>query len=119
MRAYQVRGHHIAKLDPLGINDVDLADHHPAELELNYYGWTEKDLDKEFTLGPGILPRYAETGKDKMTLREIIGELKKMYCKSKRRTSMGKLLIRMITSRHFHRYSVCSYPGPRPVQLAP
>ena len=119
MRAYQVRGHHIAKLDPLGINDVDLADHHPAALELNYSGWTEKDLDKEFTLGPGILPRYAETGKDKMTLREIIGELKKMYCKSKRRTSMGKLLIRMITSRHFHRYSVCSYPGPRPVQLAP
>jgi 2-oxoglutarate dehydrogenase E1 component len=80
VRAYQVRGHHIAKLDPLGINDVDLADHNPAELELNYYGWTEKDLDKEFTLGPGILPRYAETGKDKMTLREIVGELKKMYC---------------------------------------
>ncbi|KAJ9114880.1 2-oxoglutarate dehydrogenase E1 component [Naganishia adeliensis] len=82
VRAYQVRGHHIAKLDPLGINDVDLADHHPAELELNYYGWTEKDLSKEFTLGPGILPRYAETGKEKMTLGEIIGELKKMYCTS-------------------------------------
>lgn len=82
VRAYQVRGHHIAKLDPLGIGHADLADHSPAELELNYYGWTEKDLDKEFTLGPGILPRYAETGKQKMTLREIIGELKKMYCKS-------------------------------------
>lgn len=47
VRAYQVRGHHTADLDPLGILNADLSADVPSELELAHYGWTEADLDKE------------------------------------------------------------------------
>lgn len=35
----QIRGHHIAKLDPLGINSADLDDRHPQELLYTYYSF--------------------------------------------------------------------------------
>lgn len=41
IRAYQVRGHNIAKLDPLGIKDADLDPSIPPELEFTRYGFTE------------------------------------------------------------------------------
>ncbi|KAA1473704.1 2-oxoglutarate dehydrogenase complex E1 component mitochondrial precursor [Dentipellis sp. KUC8613] len=80
VRAYQVRGHHVAELDPLGILDADLADVKPPELELSHYGFTERDLDKQITLGPGILPHFATEDRRTMTLREIIKTLKRIYC---------------------------------------
>ncbi|CAB4382519.1 oxoglutarate dehydrogenase, E1 component [Rhizophagus irregularis] len=78
VRAYQVRGHHIAKLDPLGILNPDLDGSIPKELDPKHYGFTEKDLDREFSLGPGILPAFAQTGKKK-TLREIVGICRQIY----------------------------------------
>ena len=80
VRAYQVRGHHIAHLDPLGILQADLQEGSPPELSYQFYGFTDKDLDRTFSLGPGILPGYESMDK-KMTLREIIQHLKKIYCK--------------------------------------
>ncbi|KAI0051081.1 2-oxoglutarate dehydrogenase complex E1 component mitochondrial precursor [Auriscalpium vulgare] len=80
VRAYQVRGHHVAELDPLGILDADLADVRPPELELSHYGFTERDLDKSITLGPGILPHFATEDRNTMTLGEIIKTLKRIYC---------------------------------------
>lgn len=80
MRAYQVRGHHVAELDPLGILDADLADVHPPELELSRYGFAERDLDKQIALGPGILPHFATEDRKSMSLREIIALLKRIYC---------------------------------------
>lgn len=80
VRAYQVRGHHVGKLDPLGILDPDLDGHKVPELELEHYGWTEKDLSKEITLGPGILPKFVDAGIQKLTLGELIEALKRMYC---------------------------------------
>ncbi|CAG8472073.1 5523_t:CDS:2 [Racocetra fulgida] len=68
VRAYQVRGHHIAKLDPLDIKNLSSI---PKELDPQYYGFSKKDLDRQFYLGPGILPGFAET-KEKMTLHEIV-----------------------------------------------
>ncbi|KAJ7598251.1 hypothetical protein C8J56DRAFT_1091471 [Mycena floridula] len=53
VRAYQVQGHHVAELDPLGILNADLADIQPPELELSRYGFTEHDLDKDVSLGSG------------------------------------------------------------------
>lgn len=80
VRAYQVRGHHIAHLDPLGILQADLQEGSPPELSYQFYGFNDKDLDRTFSLGPGILPGYEIMDK-KMTLREIIQHLKKIYCK--------------------------------------
>ncbi|KAG0241728.1 2-oxoglutarate dehydrogenase E1 component, partial [Mortierella polycephala] len=81
VRAYQVRGHHIARLDPLGISNAELATISPRELEISHYGFNEKDLDRVFSLGPGILPGFLNTGSNK-TLREIIRDLKSIYCGS-------------------------------------
>lgn len=81
VRAYQVRGHQKAKIDPLGISYGDTEDL-PKELSLDYYGFTEADLDKQITLGPGILPRFAESGKKTMSLREIVDTCERLYCSS-------------------------------------
>ncbi|EJC97957.1 2-oxoglutarate dehydrogenase complex E1 component mitochondrial precursor [Fomitiporia mediterranea MF3/22] len=80
VRAYQVRGHHVADLDPLGILDADLADVRPPELELSQYGFTEADLDKQIALGPGILPHFATEDRKTMSLREIIRLCQRIYC---------------------------------------
>lgn len=82
-RAYQVRGHLKAHIDPLKISfGDDKSKPTPPELTIEYYGFTEKDLDREINLGPGILPRFAKEGRQAMTLREIINHLEKLYCQS-------------------------------------
>lgn len=84
VRAYQARGHHKAKTDPLGIRTEGeaIGYRRPKELELDHYGFTEKDMDEEFELGPGILPRFKREGREKMTLREIITASERIYCGS-------------------------------------
>ncbi|KAK2804146.1 2-oxoglutarate dehydrogenase E1 component [Emmonsiellopsis sp. PD_5] len=84
VRAYQARGHHKAKIDPLGIRGEAEAFGYnkPKELELSHYGFTETDLDQEFALGPGILPRFETETRKKMTLREIIAACERIYCGS-------------------------------------
>jgi len=80
VRAFQVRGHHIAKLDPLGFTHADQSSEMPSELTLEHYGWSASDLTKEFELGPGILPRFKQAGIEKMKLGEIIDACKNIYC---------------------------------------
>lgn len=84
VRAYQARGHLNAKIDPLGIRQEGkgFGNIKPKELSLDYYQFTEKDLDTEYTLGPGILPRFKKEGREKMTLREIVDACEKIYCSS-------------------------------------
>lgn len=83
VRAYQVRGHQKAHIDPLGISFGEVhVDQLPKELKLDHYGFTEADLDKEITLGPGILPRFITDTRKSMTLREVVATCEKVYCLS-------------------------------------
>ena len=58
VRAYQVRGHLLAQLDPLGINQPPTSEKTSNELQPSFYGFTEKDMDRKFQLGPGILQHF-------------------------------------------------------------
>lgn len=82
VRAYQARGHHKAKIDPLGIRGEAEAFGYsrPKELQLDHYAFSEKDMDTEYTLGPGILPRFKTEGREKMTLKEIVAACEQIYC---------------------------------------
>ncbi|KAJ8606068.1 hypothetical protein MRB53_041223 [Persea americana] len=84
VRAYQARGHHKAKIDPLNIKNeaapFGYAD--PKELKWIITTSLRADMNKEFELGPGILPRFKTDTRQKMTLREIIDACEKMYCSS-------------------------------------
>lgn len=84
VRAFQVRGHQISKLDPLGIAYGDDAKKTaPKELLPEYYGFTEADMDKEITLGPGILQNYVvKHGIKSMKLKDIIAALRATYLSS-------------------------------------
>jgi len=70
IRNYRVRGHNIARVNPLGPPPPP-----PEELTLDYYGFTDADLDQPFSAGslaPGeILP-----------LREILRRLQATYARS-------------------------------------
>jgi len=70
IRAYRVRGHHLANLDPLRYDPQ----RHP-ELELSHYGLSVWDMDRRFISG-----RLG--GKRPMqTLREILDTLRETYCR--------------------------------------
>ena len=68
---YRVRGHLIANLDPLGRKEPQT---HP-ELDINHYGLTIWDLDREFPTG-GL------AGKPVMKLRDILGVLRDAYART-------------------------------------
>ncbi|CAO1628563.1 unnamed protein product [Parajaminaea phylloscopi] len=82
VRAYAVRGHRIARLDPLDIVNAERDGVIPPELTIEHYGWSEKDLDREMRLGPGLLPNFVKAGIQKHTIREVIDACKRMYCGS-------------------------------------
>jgi 2-oxoglutarate decarboxylase len=69
INAYRVRGHLIADIDPLHAMPV----HYHPELDLETYGLTIWDLDREFIAG-GL------GGHESATLREILEILQRAYC---------------------------------------
>ncbi len=69
IRAYRVRGHLLADLDPLGL--VRLTSH--PDLDPATYGFTEADYDRPIFVN-GVL------GFETATLREILAALKATYC---------------------------------------
>ena len=68
INAYRVRGHLLADLDPLEYK----VGHHP-ELNLEYYGLTIWDLDREFVCG-GLC------GKLTAHLRDVLDTVRETYC---------------------------------------
>ncbi|XP_040292412.1 2-oxoglutarate dehydrogenase-like, mitochondrial isoform X1 [Bufo bufo] len=82
IRAYQIRGHHVSQLDPLGILDADLDSFVPSDLittldKLGFYGLHEGDLDKVFRLPTTT---YIGGNEASLSLREIIRRLENSYC---------------------------------------
>lgn len=77
IRAYQLRAHHVANLDPLGIATKPFSEF--PSLDPSFYHFGEKDMDRAFTL-----PRTTCIGGDQstMTLRDIIRRLGEVYCGS-------------------------------------
>ena len=69
INAYRVRGHLIADIDPLRTREIA---NHP-ELDLETYGLTIWDLDREFWTG-GL------KGGDRLPLREIVAVMRRVYC---------------------------------------
>ncbi len=70
VRAYRVRGHLVARIDPLGLPRPELPELDPA-----FYGFTDADLDREFSTN-------TIEGPKSMTLRRIIERLRNTYCRS-------------------------------------
>ena len=68
---YRAMGHKLAKIDP--INEMEAQD--ASELELEYHGLSEADLDTVFDTGPLRAP-------DRLPLRDIVAILKANYCGS-------------------------------------
>lgn len=77
IRAYQIRGQHTAKLDPLGILQADLSDQTPPDITLPYWGLSEADLDKNFQLPDTT---FIAGGNPVLSLRQIIDRLEEVYC---------------------------------------
>src|SRR6516225_5242474 len=70
-RLYRVRGHRIARVDPLGLPRPI-----PQELTPEFFGFTEADMD---------MPVYSETFQypdGPLTLRELLQRLRNTYCRS-------------------------------------
>jgi hypothetical protein len=124
VRSYQARGHYMCKLDPLGINDANLhvdkfayrggqeqADSVPKFLSYKTYGFTEKDLDREFYLnanvggGQGGLVGSGQ----QLKLREIIAIMEEAYC--------GTVGVEFTHIADLDQVS--PLPGPRPLTLKP
>ncbi len=69
IRAYRVRGHLEADLDPLGLDRRGPY----SELDYHNYGFTEAELDREIFVNSIF-------GRERASLREIIAILRKTYC---------------------------------------
>src|SRR5881409_1859165 len=71
IRAYRMRGHFHAKLDPLGLEPA--RDH--EELDPRSYGFVEADLDRKIFLDHVLGLEYG-------TLREIVAICERTYCQT-------------------------------------
>ncbi|MCD1619806.1 2-oxoglutarate dehydrogenase E1 component [Salipiger manganoxidans] len=69
IRAYRIRGHFAADLDPLGLHGRDP---HP-ELDPKAYGFAEADMDRPIFIDNVL-------GLQVASMREIMGVLKRTYC---------------------------------------
>lgn len=76
IRAYQIRGHTIANLDPLGITTVD----DRGQVVRGYMNtFSAEDMDRSFTLP---MSTYIGGNENILPLREIIKRLEDAYCRT-------------------------------------
>jgi len=87
IRAYQVNGHEVANLDPLGLNVFRNGPNTPPpSLDYKYHGFRDSDLDRPLSLSgnatggnTGFLEILGSQPKD-MTLRSLVSNLERTYC---------------------------------------
>ncbi|KAL0840504.1 hypothetical protein ABMA28_015739 [Loxostege sticticalis] len=77
IRSYQIRGHHIAKLDPLDIANYNSTSKNPREVIHNSYRFDEADMDRVFKLPSTTFIGEKEKA---LPLREILNRLEEAYC---------------------------------------
>uniref|UniRef100_A0A1X7TY60 2-oxoglutarate dehydrogenase, mitochondrial n=1 Tax=Amphimedon queenslandica TaxID=400682 RepID=A0A1X7TY60_AMPQE len=77
IRAYQISGHRIADLDPLGMGDADLDPNIPFELLPEKIGFTSGDFQRTFQLPVTTVIGGRE---DNLTLEAILARLRSVYC---------------------------------------
>ncbi|XP_063532160.1 2-oxoglutarate dehydrogenase complex component E1 isoform X4 [Cydia strobilella] len=77
IRSYQIRGHHIANLDPLEISNAALDGKNPRETIHNSYRFDEADMDRVFKLPSTTFIGEKEKA---LPLREILYRLEQAYC---------------------------------------
>jgi 2-oxoglutarate dehydrogenase E1 component len=70
VRAYRVRGHMMARIDPLGLPRPS-----QPELDPEFYGLRPADLDRKFS-------SRTIFGAEVLTLREMLARLRNTYCRS-------------------------------------
>lgn len=70
INAYRVRGHQIAKIDPLGLMQREDV----PDLDLRFHELSEADFDTVFQLGSLFF------GPEEAPLKDIVADLKKTYC---------------------------------------
>ncbi|XP_059156850.1 2-oxoglutarate dehydrogenase complex component E1-like isoform X2 [Physella acuta] len=75
IRSYQIRGHRMAQLDPIGLQ----VPNEEKELQVQYYNLGEGDLDRVFRL-PNTT--YIGGNESVLPLKEIIRRLQNVYCRS-------------------------------------
>jgi 2-oxoglutarate dehydrogenase E1 component len=71
IRAYRIRGHFHAKLDPLGLEP----EKNEEELDPRSYGFQEADLDRKIFLDKVLGLEFA-------SMREIVAILRRTYCQT-------------------------------------
>jgi 2-oxoglutarate dehydrogenase E1 component len=71
IQVYSLRGHQIADLDPLGMQQRPL----PNVMRLDYAGLGDADLDTEFYVG-----NFAGQADVRMRLRDLLATLRQVYC---------------------------------------
>lgn len=77
IRSYQIRGHNVAKLDPLGINVVNVPEKYNTKVIYDSFKFGEEDMDRVFKLPSTTFIG----GTDKvLPLREILDRLENCYC---------------------------------------
>jgi 2-oxoglutarate dehydrogenase E1 component len=85
VRAYQVSGHELSNLDPLGLHTF--RHEVPPTLDYKYYGFTDEDLDRKMDI-QGATPGGSDgflvdlSSVKAVTLRAVLEKLKSTYCQN-------------------------------------
>ena len=86
IHAYQVRGHELANLDPLGIHAFRKES--PPELDYRFHGFKDEDLDRHLNFlgtstggNAGFLDLLGSRQVN-VTLRQVVSNLERTYCQT-------------------------------------